>query len=106
MQRSGMFPAHTAGFAIYAFLRTPADFWEAILACIEVGGDTDTVAACCGAVAGAYTGLAQISAARGDSDHVLSAIQDSGSPGSADVGALRRLAKGLHGIAVGPSASV
>ena len=33
---------------INGLIAGPADFWESIFACIEVGGDTDTVAACCG----------------------------------------------------------
>ena len=87
-----------------------------------MGGDTDTVAACCGAVAGAYTGLEGI-AAQGsgedsntsggtesglsippttyDAAHVLSTIHDSDAPGTADVPALRALAKGLHDVACG-----
>ena len=88
-----------------AFLRTPDDFWESIFACIEVGGDTDTVAASCGALAGAYVGLAAIEAARPDAGHVLTAIQDSEAPGTADVPALRKLAKRLYEVAVGAPAT-
>lgn len=95
-----MFPPHTAGFAIYAFLRTPDDFWETIIASIEVGGDTDTVAACAGAVAGAYNGYAKIAGSRPDAEHVLKSISDVDAPGTADVPALRALARGLHAVAV------
>ena len=98
-----MFPPHSAGFAIYGFLRTPDDFWESIFACIQVGGDTDTVAAMCGALAGAYAGYEKIASARPDAGHVLNAIQDSADPGTADVPALRKLAKGLYDVAVGPA---
>ena len=76
-------------------------FWESIFACIEVGGDTDTVAACAGALAGAYAGLEAIESARPDTGHVLSAIQDSSAPNTADVPALRRLAAGLHAVVCG-----
>ena len=100
-----MFPPHSAGFAIYGFLRTPDDFWESIFACIQVGGDTDTVAAMCGALAGAYAGYEKIASARPDAGHVLSAIQDSEAPGTADVPALRKLAKGLYDVAVGAPAT-
>eukprot|EP01047_Picozoa_sp_COSAG01_P068215 COSAG01_NODE_9807_length_2339_cov_1.695089_3_plen_123_part_00 len=99
-----MFPPHTAGFAIFAFLRSPGDFWEAIFACIQVGGDTDTVAACCGAIAGAYNGFSQITAQRpDDAGYVLAAIHDSDQPGSADVAALRKLAAGVHRVATSPA---
>ena len=87
------------------FLRTPDDFWESIFACIQVGGDTDTVAAMCGALAGAYAGYEKIASARPDAGHVLSAIQDSEAPGTADVPALRKLAKGLYDVAVGAPAT-
>ena len=89
-----------------------------------MGGDTDTVAACCGAVAGAYTGFEGIVAQGSeensntsggtesesglsippttyDAAHVLSTIHDSDAPGTADVPALRALAKGLHDVACG-----
>ena len=33
-----IFAASTAAWAIYAFLKTPSDFWRTIFACIEVGG--------------------------------------------------------------------
>eukprot|EP01051_Picozoa_sp_SAG22_P000037 SAG22_NODE_1_length_62449_cov_158.689270_37_plen_102_part_00 len=98
-----MFPPHSAGFAIYGFLRTPGDFWESIFACIEVGGDTDSVASMCGAVAGAYAGYEKIAGSRPDAGHVLGAIVDSAAPGTADVPALRALGQKLHVVAVGPS---
>lgn len=127
-----MFPPHSAGFAIYAFLRTPVrictrkptrlyvmhitgmgrkygnlsmpshaqdDFWESIFACIEVGGDTDSVASMCGALAGAYNGFERIVSSRDDSRYVIDAIQDSDAPGTANVNALRNLAKNLHKVA-------
>jgi ADP-ribosylglycohydrolase len=96
-----MFPPHSAGFAIYGFLRTPDDFWESIFACIEVGGDTDTVAAMCGALAGAYAGYKKIASSRPDAGFVLSNIQDTASPGTADVSALRALAVGMYKVSVG-----
>ena len=96
-----MFPPHSAGFAIYGFLRTPNDFWESILACIEVGGDTDSVASMCGSVAGAYAGYKAIAAARPDAKFVLDSIQDTASPGTADVAALRALGAAMYQVAVG-----
>ena len=59
-----------------AFLRDPSDFWGCIFCCIEIGGDTDTVAACAGAAAGAYCGLKALSAARRDSHVALGLLHD------------------------------
>jgi hypothetical protein len=36
--KGAIFAASTAAWAIYAFLKTPSDFWRTIFACIEVGG--------------------------------------------------------------------
>jgi ADP-ribosylglycohydrolase len=47
-------------WAVYAFLRFPDDYWEAIRLAIGVGGDTDTMAAMAGAIAGARVGLAAL----------------------------------------------
>jgi ADP-ribosylglycohydrolase len=43
--------------AIYAFLAHPNSFAEAVLYAVKLGGDTDTIGAMCGAIAGAYHGL-------------------------------------------------
>ena len=47
---------HTVPVALHAWLSHPADYRCAVLAAIECGGDTDTVAAITGAIAGAGTG--------------------------------------------------
>ena len=47
---------HTVPVALHAWLSHPADYRGAVLAAIECGGDTDTVAAITGAIAGAGTG--------------------------------------------------
>ncbi len=44
-------------WSLYAFLRTPEDYWETICTAIAVGGDVDTTAAMAGAVSGAHNGL-------------------------------------------------
>jgi ADP-ribosylglycohydrolase len=49
-------------WSLYAFLRTPDDYWEAVCTAIAVGGDVDTTAAMTGAIAGARGGLAAIPA--------------------------------------------
>ncbi len=42
--------------ALYAFLRSPQSFSEAVTYAISLGGDTDTIAAMTGALVGAYQG--------------------------------------------------
>jgi poly(ADP-ribose) glycohydrolase ARH3 len=65
---SGLDPAHpqwqgisafvtpSVLWSLYAFLRTPDDYWETICTAIGVGGDTDTMAAMAGAISGARLG--------------------------------------------------
>lgn len=73
VRRIGVSPAYADGWegispfvtgsvlwSLYAFLRSPGDYWEAICTAIEVGGDVDTTAAMTGAIAGAYLGLEAI----------------------------------------------
>jgi ADP-ribosylglycohydrolase len=47
---------HTVPVALHAWLAHPGDYRGAVLAAIECGGDTDTVAAITGAIAGAGCG--------------------------------------------------
>jgi ADP-ribosylglycohydrolase len=47
-------------WSLYAFLRTPDDYWETICTAIAVGGDVDTTAAMAGAISGARLGLARL----------------------------------------------
>ena len=44
-------------WSLYAYLRSPQNYWEAICTAIAVGGDVDTTAAMTGAIAGAAVGL-------------------------------------------------
>ena len=44
-------------WSLYAFLRSPDDYWETICTAIAVGGDTDTMAAMAGAISGARVGV-------------------------------------------------
>ncbi|KAB8140353.1 ADP-ribosylglycohydrolase family protein [Chloroflexia bacterium SDU3-3] len=46
--------------ALFAFLRTPDDFEQSILTCVNAGWDTDTMACICGHISGAWNGLAAI----------------------------------------------
>ncbi len=55
----GISPFVTAsvGAALYAFLRSPDDYWETVCTAISIGGDTDTLAAMAGSISGARLGL-------------------------------------------------
>jgi ADP-ribosylglycohydrolase len=70
LHESGMDPAHverwqgisafvtpSVVWSLYAFLRSPDDYWETICTAIGVGGDTDTMAAIAGAISGARGGV-------------------------------------------------
>ncbi len=69
---SGLDPAHphwqgisafvtpSIVWSLYAFLRSPEDYWETICTAIVVGGDTDTMAAIAGAISGARLGAAAL----------------------------------------------
>ncbi len=43
--------------ALYAFLKTPDDFSQSVLLCVNAGWDTDTMACICGHISGAWNGL-------------------------------------------------
>jgi ADP-ribosylglycohydrolase len=44
-------------WSLYAFLRTPDDYWDTLCTAIAVGGDVDTTAAMAGAISGTRVGL-------------------------------------------------
>jgi poly(ADP-ribose) glycohydrolase ARH3 len=44
-------------WSLYAFLRSPDDYWETICTAISAGGDTDTTAAMAGGMVGARVGV-------------------------------------------------
>jgi poly(ADP-ribose) glycohydrolase ARH3 len=50
------FVTPSVAWSLYAFLRTPDDYWTAVCTAIAVGGDTDTMGAIAGALAGARLG--------------------------------------------------
>lgn len=56
------FVTPSVAWTLYAFLRSPDDYWEAVYTAIAVGGDTDTMAAMAGALAGARVGVAGLPA--------------------------------------------
>jgi len=88
-ERTGLSPFVTCGVAwsLYAFLRSPDDYWETLCTAIGIGGDTDTVAAMAGAMSGARLGPGALPAA------LLDRLTDQGTWGSAD---LLHLAKGCE----------
>jgi ADP-ribosylglycohydrolase len=47
-------------WSLYAFLRSPDDYWDTICVAIGVGGDTDTMAAMAGAISGARLGVGSL----------------------------------------------
>jgi len=49
-------------WSLYAFLRSPDDYWTTVCTAIGVGGDTDTMAAMAGAISGAHLGVAALPA--------------------------------------------
>jgi ADP-ribosylglycohydrolase len=105
VQRAGLDPNHTdrwqgiSGFvtpsvlwSLYAFLRSPDDYWETICTAIAVGGDTDTLAAIAGAISGARLGLDALPEA------LLACLTDRGSWGAAE---LTRLARSCASVVNG-----
>jgi ADP-ribosylglycohydrolase len=74
----------SVAWSLYAFLRSPDDYWSCICTAIEVGGDTDTMAAIAGALAGARLGPAGLPMA------LVDRVNDRGAWGA---GALAQLAR-------------
>lgn len=70
-------------WSLYSFLRSPDDYWETVCTAIDVGGDTDTMAAIAGAISGARVGM------KGLPGDLLSHLNDQG---SWDAGQLTHLA--------------
>jgi ADP-ribosylglycohydrolase len=83
------FVVGTVVWSLYAFLRHPDDYREAVFTAIEGGGDADTTAAITGAIAGARVGLAGLPA-------WVEAVEDRGTWRAAD---LKQLAARLHAAA-------
>jgi poly(ADP-ribose) glycohydrolase ARH3 len=95
LRSAGLDPAHqdvwrgisafvvpSTAWSLYAFLRTPDDYWSTICTAIAVGGDTDTMAAMAGAMAGARVGASALP------PHLLNRLTDRGSWGAAELEAL------------------
>ncbi len=80
-------------WSLYAFLRSPDDYWETICTAIAVGGDVDTTAAMAGAISGAYNGVGAIP------QDLAVRLNDQG---DWTHGALVELAQTLHGRVTRP----
>jgi poly(ADP-ribose) glycohydrolase ARH3 len=102
VHRSGLDPEHrnewrgisafvipSVLWSLYAFLRSTDDYWETICTAIEVGGDTDTMAAIAGAISGARVGPAGLPA------DLLARVNDQGEWDAPALSALARAAAEL-----------
>ncbi len=77
-------------WSLYAFLQSPDDWWEAVLLSIAVGGDTDSLAAMTGSIAGARLGAAALPAP------LLLTLVDHGAPVQRELAGLAaRLHRGV-----------
>jgi ADP-ribosylglycohydrolase len=74
-------------WSLYAVLRHPGSYWDAVCAAIEVGGDVDTTAAMAGAIAGARLGL------RALPSELTAQLTDRGTWGLAELLSLARAAR-------------
>ncbi|MFQ5954267.1 MAG: ADP-ribosylglycohydrolase family protein [Kiloniellales bacterium] len=79
-------------WSLYAFFRSPDDYWETICTAIAVGGDVDTTAAMAGAISGAHNGRATVPPA------LAARLTDQGTWGH---DALVELALSAHRLATG-----
>jgi ADP-ribosylglycohydrolase len=76
------FVTSSVAWSLYAFLRSPDDYWTTVCTAIAVGGDTDTVAAMAGAIAGARLGPAALPT------ELVGRITDHGTWGAVELAAL------------------
>jgi ADP-ribosylglycohydrolase len=71
-------------WSLYAFLGTPDDYWATVCTAIGVGGDTDTMAAMAGGIAGARVGV------EGLPRQLVGRLNDQGTWRATELGALAR----------------
>jgi ADP-ribosylglycohydrolase len=76
-------------WSLYAFLHSPDDYWATVCTAIEVGGDTDTMAAIAGGISGARLGPAALPA------RLTELVTDRGEWGDAELRELARSAARL-----------
>jgi ADP-ribosylglycohydrolase len=83
------FVTPSVAWSLYAFLRSPDDYWETVCTAIQPGGDTDTMAAIAGGLAGARVGVAGLPGA------LVERVNDRGRWGAPE---LIALAEGCVGL--------
>jgi ADP-ribosylglycohydrolase len=76
------FVTPSVAWSLYAFFRTPDDYWATVCTAIAVGGDTDTMGAIAGALAGARLGPDALPA------DLLGRLTDRGGWGASDLAQL------------------
>lgn len=76
-------------WSLYAFLHAPDDYWTTVCTAIEAGGDTDTMAAIAGGIAGARLGPAALPA------RLVEQMTDGGEWGATELSELARNAARL-----------
>jgi poly(ADP-ribose) glycohydrolase ARH3 len=76
------FVTPSVAWSLYAFLRTPDNYWTTVCTAIAVGGDTDTMGAIAGALAGARLGPDALP------PDLLARLTDRGGWGASDLGRL------------------
>lgn len=79
-------------WSLFAFLRHPESWWEAVRVAIAVGGDTDTIASMTGAIAGARLGAPALP------QSLLGRLRDGGTGVAADLALLSRRVERLATI--------
>jgi ADP-ribosylglycohydrolase len=78
-------------WALFAFMRSPKDFWKTLSTALLAGGDTDTIAAMACAMSGAYNGITGI-----DDEELTDLLHDKGKGKASD---LKEIAVQLHQLA-------
>jgi ADP-ribosylglycohydrolase len=102
LHAAGLDPAHSGewrgisafvtpsvAWSLYSFLRSPDDYWTTVCTAIAVGGDTDTMAAMAGAIAGARVGPAALPS------HLVGRLNDRGTWEAGELAALAADCAGL-----------
>ena len=84
----------SVAWSLYASLRSPDDYWSAVCTAIQVGGDTDTMAAMAGGIVGARVGRHALPR------ELLAQLTDRGTWGAE---ALEALAGDCWAIGLGPA---
>jgi ADP-ribosylglycohydrolase len=82
----------SVAWSLYAFARSPDDYWTCVCTAIEAGGDTDTMAAIAGALAGARLGPEALP------PHLMARLNDRGVWRADELARLARDCAGLEKV--------